>query len=131
MESLLTGLENMVNQLISCDPAIAATKIIDTDGMELAAMRKTRMAASKENIGPLVNAIMKFIDRFLKYLKPPSSSQPYVFTWEFEGMLIFAAYSEFGTIVLYAEPDVNQGYVKIILKRAIAEYNQLMRFVFE
>lgn len=132
VESLLSGIEELMRVVFYSDPAVVAAKIIDTDGMELLKLLKQRYKSRQDKMGPLMNAIMKYCDRFLKFLKrSPNDAQPFLLSWYFENIVVFAAYSSYGTIVVYAEPDVNEGYLKVLLSRAILNYGALMRPVFE
>ncbi|MHA1730614.1 MAG: hypothetical protein ACTSU5_01655 [Promethearchaeota archaeon] len=132
MESLLQGIEDLLDSVFFSDPAVLAARIVDTEGMELAHLVKERFPAKNDHMGPLVNAIMKYVDRFMKFLKrSPNDPQPFVFSWYFENIYVFAAHGDHGTIVIYADPDVSEGYVKVILERAVSEYNKIMQFVFQ
>ena len=129
---MISGLTTILENLFYSDPAVLYVSIIDADGMELTSMKKTYYAKTKakDYIGPLVNSIMNYCDRFLKYLQGNSTS-PFVFSWIFEQLYVFATYSQYGTIVVYSETDVNDGLVKILLQRAIVRYGTLMHPVFD
>jgi len=135
MEELQGTIENIVTSIVSCDPSIYRLIITDQQGLEIANFvkhwnRKPNEEKSKNPIYPLLNTISTNSEKFLSFLRNNKTS-PFVFTWEFEKVIIFAATSPFGFVGVFCEPDVNRGMVKKVLKENTKRYNQIIGSVFK
>ncbi|HMF32014.1 MAG TPA: hypothetical protein VKK79_11390 [Candidatus Lokiarchaeia archaeon] len=130
MESLVRSLEENCKAIFMADAAILRVAIIDTDGMDLIGITKTHFAGHKDALPPMINQFMKYFDQFLSFMRN-DPSDPFIFSWYFDSLVIFAAGSPYGTIILYCDKDVNDGLVKKLLKNVIVNYEILMEPVFK
>ena len=149
MEMILSGLETLLKSIVFGDPGVVAALVIDNEGTDLTKIVKSRFKAALEKgattkllvanrpkeendpLSPVINAIMKYGDQFLKFLRPTGSKQSNLLSWYFENLVVYAVYSPYGSIAVYCERDVNEGYVKEMLRQAIPQYNQIMEPVFQ
>ncbi len=129
IESLLRNLESIVKALFMADPAVLRVTIIDTDGMELVSLSKNHYT-KKDALPPMINQMHKFFEQFLPFMKKNTQDQ-FIFSWYFNGMVLFCAGSPYGSIILYCDNDVNPGLVKKILKNAIGNFRLVMGPVFQ
>ena len=129
LDSLIRNLEENCKAIFMADPAILRVAIIDTDGMDLIGITKSHFSSHKDALPPMINQMMKYFDQFLPFMRN-DVNDPFVFSWYFDELVIFAAGSPYGTIMLYCERDVNDGLVKKLLKNVIVNYSILMEPVF-
>lgn len=135
VESLITSIEDIIRRILHADPAIYRLIITDRQGMEIASSVKTWNLKGNEEkvknpIYPLLNTICNNSEKFLGFMRK-NANTPFIFTWNFEGVQLYAASSPYGFIGIFCEPDVNPGLVKKILKENAIQYNQLVAGVFE
>jgi hypothetical protein len=135
MEELQSSLEGIVSSILNCDPSIYRLIITDQQGLEIANYvkhwaKKPGEEKSKNPIYPLLNTISINSEKFMGFLRITKTS-PFIFTWEFEKVIIFAATSPFGFVGVFCETDVNRGMVKKVLKENTKRYNQIIGNVFK
>lgn len=134
IDYIIREVESIVNNLMKSHPAIIRVVITDHQGMIIAKNFKTFNYDPKEEKSPnpaipLLNSILENSEKFLGFMKV-SPTDVFIFTWWFQKQIIFAASSPYGFIGLFCEPDVDQGWVKKVLKEQARKYNQIMRSVF-
>ncbi len=134
MENLLSSIEDVIHSILNSDPAVYRIIITDNQGMEIVKYAKSWALKPNEDkvknpIYPLLNSISTNAEKFLNFLREDPKS-PFVFSWYFDNVIIFAATSPFGFIGVFCDPDVDQGLVKNILYSKTRKYNQLVSMVF-
>ncbi|MBD3351784.1 MAG: hypothetical protein GF364_09895 [Candidatus Lokiarchaeota archaeon] len=134
MESLTNAIADIIEAVLKSDPAVYRIIITDDQGLEISGYskhwaRKPNEKKAKNPVYPLLNSICNNLEKFLGFLRTDKSS-PFIFSWSFEGVKIFAASSPYGFMGVFCEPDVNPGLIKVILREKMREYNQLVGPVF-
>ncbi|MHA1821940.1 MAG: hypothetical protein ACTSU2_16310 [Promethearchaeota archaeon] len=139
MEDLLNSIMEIFKSILYSDPAVYRVIITDKQGLEIAQYTKhwdrrpyeLRKKGSTINpIYPLLNAICNNAEKFLNFLRYDKKS-PFIFTWNFERTIIFAASSPYGFMGVFCETDVNEGLMRILLREKMKEYIQLVSGVFQ
>jgi len=134
MEELTQSIEEIVQYIVSCDPAIYRVVITDRQGLEIVSYaknwnRKPNEDKNKNPAYPLLNTICINCEKFLNFLRNNKLS-PFIFSWNFKKGTIFAASLPIGFIGVFCEADVNPGLVKRILRKKAIEYYQLVKDIF-
>ncbi len=134
IDLIVSDIEKIVNTIFDAHPAVVRVVIADYQGMKIAQKYKKFDYDPKEEKSPnpsvpLLNSILENAEKFLPFMKK-KKTDPFVFTWLFENQYIFGASSPFGFIGVYCEPDVDIGWIKLVLKEQTKIYNQMMKPVF-
>ncbi len=134
IDVIINDIEKIVNKLMESHPAVVRVVIADYQGMKIAQKYKEFDYVEGEEKSPnpsvpLLNSILENAEKFLGFMKE-KPDDVFIFTWLFEKQYIFGASSPFGFIGMYCEPDVDIGWVKLVLKEQAKIYNQIMKPVF-
>jgi hypothetical protein len=134
IDMIVREIEIIINKIMDAHPAVVRVVLVDVQGMIIAKKYKNFNYDPKEEKSPnpsvpLLNSILENAEKFLKSMKK-SPNDVFIFTWLFEKQYIFAASSPYGFIGTFCEPDIDQGWMKQVLKEETKKYNELMRPVF-
>ena len=134
IDIIIRDLETIVNTIMDSHPAIVRVVLVDIQGMIIAKRYKMCDYDPKEEKSPnpavpLLNSILENAEKFLGFMKN-TPRDVFIFTWLFEQQYILAASSPYGFIGVFAEPDIDIGWVKRVLKEQTIIYNDLMRPIF-
>ena len=139
MEELTGAIIEIAKFIVNSDPAIYRLIITDKQGLEIVNYSKkwnldpNEIRAKnpvKNAVYPLLNSICNNSEKFLGFMRK-DRNRPFIFTWNFEQAILFAASSPFGFVGIFCESDVNPGIVKKILLEKTIEYNQIVSSVFK
>ena len=118
-------LSGLCSTLLEADLANLKVAIIDTGGMELVGITREQFSGEKDSLPTMINQMMHFFEQFLGFLEP-DPYHPFTFSWYFDEMVILAAGSPHGSILLYCAKGVNDRRVKKLLKESIISFENLV-----
>ena len=130
MESIINDIKNLIQIIIETDPAIYRVVIFDYYGIELYTWSKQFDRQRKDSIGPMINQILKFSDKFLGFLKN-DYRDPFILKWFFENAIIIAGNTPFGFIGIYSEKDINLGILERRIKGFLEKYREIMKPIYD
>lgn len=130
MESIIGEVRELVEAITTSDPAVYRVVLFDFYGIELYTWAKLFDKPRKDSIGPMINQILKFSDKFLGFLKH-DYRDPFILKWFFEKSVIIAGNTPYGFLGLYCENDVNLGLLSRKVKMFLKKYSAIMAPIYD
>ncbi len=132
MEVILNNIYDLVDLLLTSDPAVYRVMLYDPNGTEIFQSAKTWNKGKKyTSVGAMITQIFKNSDKFFGFMKT-SFYDRFILQWNFDNVVVLAADSPYGFIALLCERDVDLGFVKnILLRQGMPIYAKIMKPIIE